>query len=340
MWLIVGDLHLTDNARDSHRFRIFDWIARQQAKRETAATFLLGDITDSKDRHSATLVNKIVAGLVSLKPPVYVLKGNHDYSDPKNPFFKFLNHIEGINFIIEPTVIKAIKPIALIPHFRKQDEFDQAIQDCVDKPICGNVRGTPACFLVHQTFDGAIAESGVRLSGLSAAHINFLKPRLGVYAGDVHRPQTQGPVTYVGCPYQVRFGDNFEPRSLWLDDKGRRKELRFNAPRKWSLTVRGPENVLSHEELCEGDQVKLTIEVAREEAVEWKSIKQEVLAACKELKLEVYGVKLEVKTGRSHKRPQIQDIAPGPVLTFERFCKDEKVPSQIKKVGMELVNGN
>lgn len=332
MWLVIGDLHLTDNARDTHRFGIFEWLKKQQTKRDTAATFLLGDITDSKDRHSATLVNRIVTDLVSLKPPIYILKGNHDYTDPQNPFFKFLNHIDGLKFVVEPEVVTAGRPIALIPHYRSQDAFDTAVRVCAD--------ASPACFLVHQTFEGAIAESGVRLSGLSAALIESLDPELGVYAGDVHRPQTQGIVRYVGCPYQVRFGDNFEPSCLYVSKAGNESYPWFEAPRKWSLTVRGPENILNHKELMEGDQVKLTIEVACEEAVEWKKIKHEVLLACKKLKLEVFGVKLEVKTSSRLGRVGLKAKVSTYAETLELFCKAENVSSQIKKAGMEIINGN
>lgn len=332
MWLLIGDLHLTDRAQDAYRFGIFDWIVRQQEKRDVAATFLAGDITDSKDRHSATLVNKMVSGLIKLRPPVYIAMGNHDYRDPKNPFFKFLNHIEGLHFVIKPTVIKAGRPMAVIPHYRSQDEFEHAITAVRDR--------LPACYLVHQTFDGAIAETGARLSGLAASPIESLKPPLGVYAGDVHKPQTQGLVTYIGCPYQVRFGDNFEPRSLWVGKDGTEKGLIFPAPRKWSLTVRGPENILNHEGLVEGDQVKLTIEMAREEAVEWKRVRQDVLAACRELKLEVYGTKLEVKTSKRRERLHVEEKHVSNTDTFNLFCKAENVSSQIKKAGLELVHGD
>ena len=332
--MFVGDLHLTDRSQDEYRFRIFDWIRRQQEKNPVAATFLAGDITDSKDRHSATLVNKIVAGLLKLKPPIYIDMGNHDYRDNKNPFFKFLSHIEGITFVTEPTVIKAIQPIAIIPHYREQNEFTAAVN------VCGS--SSPISYLVHQTFDGAIAESGVRLSGLSASPIELLKPPLGVYAGDVHRPQTQGLVTYIGCPYQVRFGDDFEPRCIHVSKSGVESYPWFDAPRKWALTVRGPENLLSNKHLMEGDQIKLTIEMAREEAVEWKKVRQQVLDACKELKLDVYGVKLEVKTNAKRDRSNITvDRSSSTVSSIlQDFCKHERVSKKIRETGEGIVNGN
>ena len=151
--LFIGDLHLTDQTRDNYRFGVFDWIAQQQQKLLVDATFLAGDLTDAKDRHSATLVNKTIEGLLKLKPPIWICRGNHDYRDPENPFFKFLNYINGLQFVNTPTIVNNL---GIIPHYRQQDEFDKAVQ---------KVKGADG-FLVHQTFDGAIAETGAVLSGL------------------------------------------------------------------------------------------------------------------------------------------------------------------------------
>lgn len=332
MWLLIGDLHLTDHAKDSYRFKIFDWIKKQQATTPVAATFLAGDITDSKDRHSATLVNQIVSGLIKLKPPIYICMGNHDYRDNKNPFFKFLSHIEGLHFITEPTIVFHGKCMAIIPHCRKQDAFDDAIHTCQTK--------APASFLVHQTFDGAIAESGVRLSGLSASLVESCKPELGVYAGDVHRPQTQGVITYIGCPYQVRFGDDFEPRCIHVNKNGVESYPWFEAPRKWALTVRDADNIFNNKYLIAGDQIKLTIQVAREEAVEWKAIKQRILDACKEIHLDVYGAKLEVKTNERTNRVHVEADNNNVGSTFQRFCKAEGISSRVKCTGESIINGD
>jgi DNA repair exonuclease SbcCD nuclease subunit len=332
MWILIGDLHLTDNARDQYRFGIFDWIKKQQAKDPVAATFLAGDITDSKDRHSATLVNQIVAGLIKLKPPVYICMGNHDYRDNKNPFFKFLSHIEGLHFITEPTVVHHGKRMAIIPHYRKQDEFDDAVAYCRQL--------APASFLIHQTFEGAIAESGVRLNGLSASLIESFEPELGIYAGDVHRPQTQGLTTYIGCPYQVRFGDDFDPRCIYVSKSGVESYPWFEAPRKWALKVRDADNILNNKHLAGGDQVKLTVEVTREEAVEWKSIRQRILEACKAMDVDIYGVKLEVKTNERTNRVRSESHSKSNGDTLSSFCKAEGISSRIKRTGEEIANGD
>lgn len=320
-WLTIGDLHLTDQARDDYRFGIFDWIRRQQDHLSVAATFLAGDITDQKDRHSATLVNKIVGGLLKLRPPVYICRGNHDYRDPTNPFFNFLNHIQGLMFVTKPTVAHGM---AMIPHVRTQDEFDASVAAV----------GAADAFLVHQTFDGAIAETGTRLSGLSAAPIELLKPALGVYAGDVHRPQRQGIVTYVGCPYHVRFGDAFTPRSLWTKGIVTINKY-FDTPYKWSLTVRDPVDLTAHGRFAAGDQIKLTIEVAREEVVDWKKIKADVLATCKELKLEVYGVKMQVNTTAKKERSVVR-VGQTNAEILGSFCNNERLPAATRKAGEQL----
>lgn len=327
MWLLIGDLHLTDQARDAYRFEIFDWIKRQQVKRPVAATFLAGDITDAKDRHSATLVNKIVAGLIKLRPPIYIAMGNHDYRDHKNPFFKFLNHIEGITFVTQPHMVGFKIPMAIIPHYRTQDAFNAAVKETID---CN-----PAAFLTHQTFDGAIAESGTRLTGLSASPIELLKPPLGAYAGDVHMPQKQGIVTYIGCPYQVRFGDNFTPRALHVTGDGKKTNLYFPAPRKWSLTIRDVANLINNKDLYEGDQVKLTIEVSREEAVDWKSIREDVLTVCKDMQLDVYGVELKINTTKRRNRIKLNENNKEEI--FQLFCKEENVATAIKEVGRKIL---
>jgi len=329
MYLLVGDTHFTDKASESYRFDLFPWIRQQQAKKPVAATYLLGDITENKDRHSAALVNQIVSGLVSLRPPVYIVRGNHDYrADQTSPFFDFLNHIDGLTFAVEPM---SVSGVMLIPHYRTQEEFDDAIRR--------TRRNDTNCLLCHQTFEGAIAESGIRLSGLRPSLVESMRLPLGVYAGDVHRPQTQGKVTYVGCPYQVRFGDNFEPRCLWLAEDGKTTDLYFDAPRKWSLTVREADDILSNQELFEGDQVKLTIQLGREEAVDWKKIRQEVLAACKSLKLDVFGVTVEVASASAHKNKGT-GLSRNPCVIFDQFCKVENVASNIRKIGERLLSEN
>src|SRR5688572_10512164 len=222
-WLLTSDLHLSDKPRDEYRFELFPWLAKQQTTQKVTHTFILGDLTENKDRHSAKLVNRTIEELSRLKPPIYILRGNHDGVDPTNPFFGFLNAVEGFNFIIEPEEV--LPGVFMIPHQRTQKLLDAA---------CKTVKRTKQQevlhLMVHQTFDGAQAETGARLSGLSPLLIELLRPR-ACWAGDVHKPQQNGPVMYLGAPYHVRFGDNYQPRVV-LADKDDTKNLHFESPRK------------------------------------------------------------------------------------------------------------
>jgi hypothetical protein len=324
-YLLIGDLHLTDRPKDVYRFGIFNWIIKQQDKIKPQATFLMGDITDQKDKHSATLVNKTVDSLLQLRPPVYILMGNHDYISPDNPFFRFLSKLDGLHFISSPRYV--FMEIAMIPHCRAEADFAQA---------CHTIKSRPHFLFLHNTFAGAIAETGAPLSGFSPEPIKAIRPRFGCFAGDVHRPQQAGPVTYVGAPYHVRFGDNFEPRCLWVSGT-ESVQLHFEAPHKWQLTVRDASEILRNDRLVAGDQVKITINVPREEAVTWKTYKKQVLDACKKLELEVFGVDLKVSTTRQRIAKAPVSRQPEDIITA--FCKHENAPSQVRQAGLAFVKG-
>lgn len=324
-WLITTDIHLSSRPKDEYRFGLFDWLLKQQKKYEVDATFILGDITQEKDNHSSALVNRTIAELMKLTPPVYILRGNHDGIDPNNPFFKFLSCIEGLYFIVKPKYLLDLN-VALIPHCRDQAELDAA---------CAKVGCPGAYFMAHQTFEGAIAETGARLSGLSASPIELLKPR-AVWSGDVHKPQQCGPVTYVGAPFHVRFGDNFEPRVLLIEN-GKEQNLYFDCPRKWTLHVKDSDSIKNHKALRSWDQVKLIVEMAREDVVEWAAHKSRILAACKARGLEVYGIDLVVNSNTTRKADKTIQTGRSNKEILTSFCQAENTPSAIKKVGLAIL---
>ena len=328
MWLVTSDIHLTDRPRDAYRFGLFSWLAKQQRKYGVTATFILGDLTDKKDNHSSKLVNSIVDGLTMLAPPIYVLKGNHDFIDPENPFFGFLNRIDGLRFISKPTFLKDLG-VAMIPHQPNQQAFDEA---------CRVIPPGAAGVMLHATFEGAIAETGRRLSGLQWPLVSEKSAGRVTLAGDIHRPQrlTNG-VIYVGAPYTVRFGDDFEPRALLVRD-GKLQNLHYDCPRKWVFNIRDADE-LKQAKAKAGDQVKVRLELAREEAVEWQTQKQRVLATCKALGLEVYGVELIVNSNSRRERITAEN---SPTKTARQvltsFCKAENVAASVKRAGMELLH--
>jgi DNA repair exonuclease SbcCD nuclease subunit len=325
VWLLTSDLHLTDRPRDEYRWGLFPWLAKQQDKCGVTATFIAGDITQDKDKHSATLVNRMVDELIGLKPPIYILTGNHDYIRRDNPYFRFLSTIDGVHFVTEPTLIGSV---AMIPHQPDQASLDSACRIAAKAQMA----------LGHQCISGAIAETGRALTGLAWPLAGSKALPLGTFLGDIHRPQRlENGVTYIGSPYPIRFGDDFTPRVLLLKN-GKEQNLYYPSPRKWVLTVRDEDEILNNEDLHKGDQVRITVEMTREEVCEWNTHRQRVLAACKELGLEVYGCELKVNTSERRERSVLK-TARSPEDVLASFCKAENVSSAIKKAGIELIKG-
>jgi hypothetical protein len=322
VFLVAADLHLTDRPRDEHRFGLFKWMAKQQKRNKVTATFLLGDITDQKDRHSAALVNRIVDELMCLEPPVYILMGNHDYVNSKTPFFRFLNTIEGVHFVTEPCYLEH-ENVALIPHQPTQEAFDKA---CAIIPERAGV-------MTHQLFTGAIGETGSRLTGLVCPVIEAKRPRW-VLAGDIHKPQQVGIVTYVGAPYSIRFGDEYEPRCLLVGKTF--DSIQYNAPRKFTLRIQDPDEIKMDDRLYEGDQVKVILKIPRSKTVDWPFYRERTRELCDRLGLELHGVEMMTPD-----RMGDVEFVKAPTMTaeeaFDRWCKKEGITDRRFHLGKELL---
>ena len=64
--LLLADLHLTTTSRDEYRWKLFPWLYEAIIKNTVKYLFILGDLTESKNYHSAQLVNRIVDELCKL----------------------------------------------------------------------------------------------------------------------------------------------------------------------------------------------------------------------------------------------------------------------------------
>lgn len=318
-FLITGDIHLSPKPKDEYRFGIFPWLLKQARKHKVRAIYILGDLTENKDNHPASLVNRIADELTNFDYPVRILMGNHDFVHRGCPFFKFLGYYEQVDYITE---VDEYDNFTCIPHQPDQRAFDQA---CSFIPYQGSA-------LLHQTISGAIDDGGNRhLNGLGASLIAQKQLR-HCYSGDIHRPQVCGPVTYVGAPYQVRFGDDYTPRVLLISSE-KTTDLHFPAPRKHSWVLSDLEE-LRAADLKAGDQVKLTLALNREEIAEWPNLKQRALDMCKELGVEVYGVTLKMKAQQQPSKA-IKRTAPNEV--FNEFCTQENVSSVVKRAGEAFI---
>ena len=118
---------------------------------------------------------------------------------------------------------------------------------------------------------------------------------------------------------------------------GEAKNLYFHCPRKIKLLVRSYDDIITNPDLQKGDQVKVTLELAREEIVDWKTQRQEILTACDEMGLEVFGIDLKINTNTTTRQEPLKATAKSRQEILAAFCKAENLPSAIKEMGLEFL---
>ncbi len=329
--LLISDLHLTDRPQDDYRFGIFPWVMARTEEYKIDVLEILGDLTDQWDNHPARLVNKIVRELFEVSvyiKEVRVLKGNHDYVSPDKPFFEFLTDIPGLMFIKDPMVIGNS---LYLPHVRDLSLLDKHKKD---------INAAKYIFM-HQTMYGAVASNGYKLPGLDPEI--FKKTKAKIYSGDIHVPQTLGKVTYVGSPYTVHFNDTFYPRAIYINDKGQETVLNFdNCLIRRTLTIENVNDIYENGELEPGDQVKIKMRLPQEEMVSWPNYRKEILKVCEELKLQVFGIKLELDKKKSKRvRLDSEDnthrVSKDPTKILHGYCKKNDVPRDLEQAGKRLL---
>lgn len=249
--LVTGDLHWNDLSRDQYRHDFVKTLVRWIKKYEVRILIILGDLTEEKDRHGAWLVNKIFDHIYKLAQHclIYIVRGNHDCLVTSIPFFQPLGKLYNTVWINEPRVI--LDPrfpgarVLFLPHTRnhKKEWKRVNLHEC-------------NWIFTHNTFAGAKAETGFELKGVPKSV--FLK-RQNVVSGDVHVPQRTGQVTYVGAPYPIDFGDDYDARVLLLDSEGNRSSLRYKGPWKRTLDIDVRDIEKGLEDCSEGDILKVRL---------------------------------------------------------------------------------
>lgn len=330
--LLTGDLHLSDNDRDSYRLKIFARLERLVHKHKAGTVVLLGDLTEEKDRHGAWLVNRIVDGVKSLSESARViwLVGNHDYIDIEHPFFRVLGALAGVEVVQHPQCRAALSagrgaawgPVCLLPHTRDWKRDWRELQFTAK-----------TTYFAHNTFDGAVGEHGHVLEGIPTSA--FPKGSI-CYAGDVHVPQTIGPVTYVGAPYLIDFGDHYRPRMLLLDDKGQPKSLVMGGPGKRLLELNSLDGLEDDHFLNDGDVVKVRINLAAKDYAEWPNIRKRVLKWAEAKGVQVFMVQPNIDPASVNQRMRDADFESDDEL-LEEYAKHRGVDAATLKTGKLLM---
>jgi predicted phosphodiesterase len=324
--LATADWHLTDNPRDDYRFKTLAKLPAIMKHYGVKQLLILGDITDSKDRHGAWLVNAIVTLFYDLSracDQIIVMRGNHDGSDPNNPFFEFIERIKGMTWINEPTemLLHGVGECLFLPHTSDyQKDWRTLAFDGYD------------FIFAHNTFKGAISESGRDLDGIP---VDVFPLGVPVISGDVHVPQRIQAVTYVGAPYSIDFGDAFRPRMLLLDHKKPLYSIPIIGAQK--CLIRWP---LTNDDFNRGDIVKVQVDMTALDYANWHAIRRDVLAWAELEGLRVWAIQPVAKAGvaRQHTRLHIERKSDHDVML--EYAKRRDIDASTLKTGLELCDQN
>lgn len=289
--LITSDLHLTTSPHDEHRWGLFDWLCDNS--KDVDELLLLGDLTNPKDNHPGILVNRLKESIDKLADHfrfVYMLYGNHDGLTPDQPFWKFLHNIKpNVYFVHQPSYVElSIGKALLVPAGTDWGTLTQ-------------VKGISWIF-THATFEGAISETGFRLSGVSLEHVERLG--LPIISGDIHKPQIIGElVEYVGAPYHIRFGDQYKPRVMHINDQGARSDLYYPAPLKRVYDITSLSD-LDDLPIDHNQYAKIRVHLDRGELTDWPLIQDAIRqlsenAGWKEVRAELVIKQGDQKIGRT-----------------------------------------
>lgn len=337
--ILTGDWHLTDNPNDEYRWGLFSYLRAQIAELDMGVKilFILGDLTEKKDYHSAKLVNRLVAELVMTYRAgltgIVILRGNHGGLGEVE-FFEFLKWFPYIQVHVKPVIERfGMTKIALLPHTRNPKEDWATIEFSEAHYV-----------FTHVTVSGAKSESDFSLGGdNNAEFLKTLKVGLNtglprIYSGDVHVPQKIGELEYVGAPYPIRFGDRFKGRIIVLGNKGR-TEWHYPTIKKAKLQISSVEE-LNKAWLKKGDQLKVELVLPREDRHRWHQFKAEVSVWCDRKGVLLEGAELMGEptkrlniAGRS--APVIETHTPETVL--REYSRINRLSENKEKTGRRLL---
>jgi DNA repair exonuclease SbcCD nuclease subunit len=326
--LITGDLHLTTAPQDEYRWHLFDWLCAKAEELKVKDLILLGDYTNPKDNHPSALVNRFKTCMdmcSSYFQNIVMIAGNHDYIDPKVPFFMFLDGLNDnkVSFITTPQHIElSIGRCWFIPAGTDWSTLE--------------VGTTDKYIFTHETFDGAISESGHTLNGVAPSLVSRIS--IPVISGDIHKPQTIGIyIEYVGAPYHTRFNSDYDPQIMLLNDDGSRGYLQYPAPLKKTLNISSMADLDRLKfDIYREDHHKIRVHLSRGELADWQKIRDEIKARAKEQGWQLTGPELILKDEAPSETQTIPEALSPEQLIIE-YAKRHNASEQHIEIGKSLL---
>lgn len=336
-FVLSSDLHLTAREADEYRWAVFPFLAKVAKAYGTRLVVLGGDIVDKKDNHPAALVDRLVNEFKRYALDWVIVMGNHDYVEPTQPFFGFLDNLPNVQYVREPTTTSiAGMHCLLIPHNRDW----HSTSDWRKRHDLSGANGKPYDYIIaHQTFAGCKASNGQEMQGVPLSTVS-LKATGGapVLAGDIHVPQTIGNVTYVGSPHPVNFGDHFVPRVLVVDRDGTTPVEHSACPARvmLKLTSSDVESWKFTESLYEADQCKVQLTLTRAESMDVQRLRDAIVHKIRHVGAQHFGTDIKIIPD------DVQEDTPDdtgnllratPESVFQSYCEQRGVEDSLAEAG-------
>lgn len=310
-----------------YRWKVFESAEQIAIFNNVDEIYILGDTTDRKDRHGASLVNKFVDALVCLHDntgaEIFILMGNHDAPLQGRPFWNFLNKL-GIYYITQPCYSK---DVLLLPF------SNNPLEDWKELKLFES-----AALMMHQTIAGAVIERN-RIISTDACPMPVL-PRMPIFSGDIHRPQRIGAITYVGASHPVRFGEDWRCRALLIHGNDWANPIEVPLPhiRRQILDLDASTNAKDLDYLKQDDQVRIRWHMTKAQLSDWP-IQKEVLQAWANGKgVQVLSMEAKLEdTFRHEDAAVVQREIASPEQVIRDFGLDQKLDELTISTGLELI---
>lgn len=341
--IIISDLHLDDTQKNDYMWEIFPWLFNQIDKYDVQLVYILGDITDKKDRHPSRLVNRFCKFLdrvfdeIEHEVHFVILKGNHDFVDEGSPFFEFLKGKgDRVSYIKEPWDNRVSDNLRnlLLPYTDTPEDDWEDFDFTIYKTV-----------FMHQEVEGCVfANQHITGRGISKDYFSSRGFKGMVYSGHIHVPQIVGKnITYVGAPYSVRFGDSYLGRALLVGKDNKVLDSLYpDFLRKYSVRIEGVKE-LDEYEIASGDRLKIEIILPRCDMHLYDEMREGVRDWCQKHDIELCGIKANIvgrqtKTTRRRRRGgRLSNATDAEIV--QRFGVKEKLSKKQIAIGEELING-
>lgn len=336
---IWSDPHLVATPKDEYRKKIFQVMRDSVATEKLDVVVINGDLTEHKDNHPASLVNDITDNIASLcqLTNVWLLMGNHDGIDYSTPFFKYLRHLPNFRYFNTITEFHdAGEDILMLPHTRTP-EVDWKKIKVKDKLV-----------FAHITVDGAFAESGQKME--SSISSKFFDGARVAISGDIHKPQVCNNLTYVGAPYNIRYGDNFEGRWVVYDANTciiEPKSMGPGFPRKLTFDVGSPEDLEQKLQTWDVQQVpdalvKVRLHLTEQSAKDWRENKEKIaqLVTAKNWAFDVFEMPRDDLKLNVDENVEILDKTVGRLRAeddWQIYCRAQQIAQELQDAGKEVI---